>query len=203
MGRPDDPLVDRMRAHSSSVFAEFTQLALSTGSINLGQGYPDEDGPVEVVEAAVDALRSGHNQYPPGAGVAELRTAVAAHQHRRYGIELDPETEVLITMGASEAISATLLALLGPGDEFVTFEPYFDLYAAAGDLCGATRADRRRCARRPVREVATRSTPTTSGPAISPRTKVLLLNSPHNPDRQGVRPGGAPARSPRSASRPT
>ena len=172
-----DPLVARMRPHATSVFAEFTQLAVTTGAINLGQGFPDTDGPAEIIDAAVEALRSGHNQYPPGAGVPELRRAIAAHQHRHYGIDLDPETEVLITVGATEAISASLLALLEPGDEYVTFEPYFDLYAAVGDLCGARR-----------RTVALRPGPSgyTFDPdelraAVTERTKVLLLNTPHNP----------------------
>lgn len=115
-------------------------LALRTGSINLGQGFPDTDGPEEVREAAVRALRDGRgNQYPPGPGVPELRTAVAAHQERRYGLVHDPDTEVLVTAGATEAIAAALLALVEPGDEVVAFEPYYDSYAACIAMAGGTR----------------------------------------------------------------
>ncbi|MDR3081402.1 MAG: aminotransferase class I/II-fold pyridoxal phosphate-dependent enzyme, partial [Streptomyces sp.] len=112
------PLLNRRLAEfGTTIFAEMSALALSTKSINLGQGFPDTDGPEEVREAAVRALRDGHgNQYPPGPGVPELRTAIAAHQERRYGLPYDPDTEVLVTAGATEAIAAALLALLEPGD---------------------------------------------------------------------------------------
>jgi N-succinyldiaminopimelate aminotransferase len=175
MSRLERPLVERMAHFGTTIFAEMSALAIETGAINLGQGFPDTDGPPEVLEAAITAMRSGHNQYPPGPGIPELRLAICEHQWRRYGIELDPDTEVLVTTGATEAIAATLLALAGPGDEVVTFEPYYDSYAAAIALGGATR-----------RVVTLRSPdygfdPDELRAAIGPTTRVLLLNSPHNP----------------------
>ncbi len=170
-----DPLVERMRPYRSSIFAEMTAAAVRTGAVNLGQGFPDTEPPQAVLDAAVDALRSGHNQYPPGAGVLELREAVARHQLRRYGLELDPEAGVQITVGASEALAAAVLALCGPGDEVVVLEPYFDLYAAVVALAGAT-----------LRTVTLRPPSYTFDPdelraAIGPRTRMVLVNSPHNP----------------------
>jgi N-succinyldiaminopimelate aminotransferase len=149
--------------------------AIATGSINLGQGFPDSDGPEPVKRAAVDAIEAGHNQYPPGIGVPALRHAVSAHQQRFYGLEYDPDTEVLATAGATEAIAATILALCGPGDEVVTFEPYYDSYAACIAMAGAGR------------RVVTLHAPDWSfdpadlRDAITPRTRLILLNSPHNP----------------------
>src|SRR4051812_49810747 len=105
-------------------------LAVATGAVNLGQGFPDSDGPPEVLEAAVDAIRSGQNQYPPGIGIPALRTAIAEHQRHWWQLEFDPDTEVLVTAGATEAIAATVLALCEVGDEVVLFEPYYDSYAA-------------------------------------------------------------------------
>src|ERR671935_3056329 len=135
-----DPLVARMRPFGTTIFAEMSALAVRTGSINLGQGFPDTDGPEEVREAAVRALRDGRgNQYPPGPGVPELRTAIAAHQQRRYGLSYDPDAEVLVTAGATEAIAASLLALLEPGDEVIAFEPYYDSYAACIAMAGGVR----------------------------------------------------------------
>ncbi len=150
-------------------------LAARTGAINLGQGFPDTDGPAEVLEAAVEALRSGQNQYPPGPGIAPLREAIAAHQRRFYGIEPDPDGEVLVTTGATEAIAAALLALCEPGDEVVTFQPYYDSYAACIALAGAQR--------RPVtlRPPGYAVDPEALAAAFSPRTRLVLLNSPHNP----------------------
>ena len=116
----DSPLVERMRPFVSTIFAEMSALAVRTGAINLGQGFPDTDGPASLLEDAVAAIRSGANQYPPGPGVPELRRAVADHQRRFYGLTVDPDTEVLVTAGATEAIAATILALTGPGDEVVT-----------------------------------------------------------------------------------
>src|SRR3954447_21852128 len=109
-------LVRRMRGFGTTIFAEMTALATRTGAINLGQGFPDTDGPSTVLDAAVEAIRSGRNQYPPAPGVPELRHAVAAHQHRFYGLDVDPDREVLVTAGATEAIAASLLALVEPGD---------------------------------------------------------------------------------------
>jgi N-succinyldiaminopimelate aminotransferase len=150
-------------------------LAVATGAINLGQGFPDTDGPDEIKQAAIDAIANGHNQYPPGIGIPELRHAISEHQQRFYGPSFDPDTEVLVTTGATEAIAASLLALCERGDEVVTFEPYYDSYAACIAMAGA------------ARHVVTLRTPDYSFDpaelrrAITPRTKVLLLNTPHNP----------------------
>lgn len=171
----DGPLIERMRPYGTSIFAEMTALAVRTGAINLGQGFPDEDGPTEVLDAAVRAIRAGHNQYPPGLGIPQLRQAVSEHQRRFYGLSVDPETEVLITVGATEAIASAVLSLCEPGDEVVMFEPYFDCYVGTVALAGAVR--RTSVLRFPdfsVDEVSLRS-------AFSSRTKVVLLNSPHNP----------------------
>ncbi|SMF71692.1 succinyldiaminopimelate aminotransferase apoenzyme [Streptomyces sp. Amel2xC10] len=170
----------RLAEFGTTIFAEMSALAASTGSINLGQGFPDTDGPEEIREAAVRALRDGRgNQYPPGPGVPELRTAIAGHQARRYGLVVDPDTEVLVTAGATEAIAATLLALLEPGDEVVALEPYYDSYAACIAMAGATRvpvtlrpdAERSRF-RLDLDELRA---------AVTDRTRLLLINTPHNP----------------------
>ncbi|MFI6878544.1 pyridoxal phosphate-dependent aminotransferase [Streptomyces sp. NPDC050400] len=173
------PLLNRRLAEfGTTIFAEMSALALSTGSINLGQGFPDTDGPEQVREAAVRALRDGRgNQYPPGPGVPELRTAIADHQRRRYGIELDPDREVLVTAGATEAIAASLLALVEPGDEVVAFEPYYDSYAASIALAGGTRVP---VTLRP-HEGSFRLDLDELRAAITPRTRLLLINTPHNP----------------------
>src|SRR5665811_2339934 len=134
-----NPLVARMLGFGTTIFAEMSELALSTGAINLGQGFPDTDGPREMLDAAIDAINSGRNQYPPGAGVPELRLAIAEHQRRFYGLSVDPDREVLVTAGATEAIAAVILGLCEPGDEVVTFEPYYDCYAAAIALAGGVR----------------------------------------------------------------
>lgn len=168
-------LVTRMRPFGTTIFTEMTALARATGAINLGQGFPDEDGPESVIEAAVTALRTGHNQYPPLRGIPELTAAIAAHQERRYGLDVDPATQVLVTAGATEALAATVLALCEAGDEVVMFEPYYDSYAAVTALAGATR--RTSVLRFPdfaVDEESLRA-------AFSPRTKIVLLNTPHNP----------------------
>src|ERR1700755_906186 len=123
----------------TTICAEMSALAAKTGAVNLGQGFPDTDGPAEMLDAAVEALRSGHNQYPPGPGIAPLRAAVAAHQRRFWDLDYDPDGEVLITAGATEAIAASILGLCEPGDEVVCFEPYYDSYAAGIALAGATR----------------------------------------------------------------
>src|ERR687888_975551 len=120
----------------TTIFTTMTALAERTGAINLGQGFPDEDGPASVIEAAVDALRAGHNQYAPLAGIPALREAIAAHQLRHYGIELDPETQVQVTFGATEALAAGLLALVSPGDEVAMLDPSYDSYAAVVSLAG-------------------------------------------------------------------
>ena len=168
-------LVERMRGFGTTIFAQMSALAQSTGAINLGQGFPDTDGPAAVLDAAVEAIRTGHNQYPPGPGVPVLRTAIAEHQRRFYDLPVDPDTEVLVTAGATEAIASALLALCEPGDEVVMFEPYYDSYAAAAALAGAVR-----------RTVVLRAPDfaldeTTLRAAFSRRTRVVLLNTPHNP----------------------
>src|SRR5690606_6428171 len=130
----------RLRGLGTTIFAEMSALAARTGAINLGQGFPDTDGPAVMLEAAVEALRSGqHNQYPPGLGIAPLREAIAAHQRRFYDLEFDPETEVLVTTGATEAVAAAVLALVEPGDEVVALEPYYDSYAAVIAMAGGVR----------------------------------------------------------------
>jgi N-succinyldiaminopimelate aminotransferase len=167
-----------MRDFGTTIFAEMSALAVATGSVNLGQGFPDTDGPAEMLQAAADAITGGtHNQYPPGPGIPELRRAVAAHQQRFYGLEFDPDTEVLVTAGATEAIAAALLGLVGTGDEVVTFEPYYDSYAACIALAGA----RRRVVT--LRPDGRRWTfdPDQLRAAITKQTRVILLNTPHNP----------------------
>jgi N-succinyldiaminopimelate aminotransferase len=150
-------------------------LAVRTGAINLGQGFPDTDGPREVSEAAVDAIRAGYNQYPPGPGIPELRTAIAEHQKRFWGLDVDPDTEVLVTAGATEALTAALLALCDVGDEVVTFEPTYDSYQAAAAMAGAGL------------RVVTLEPPDYAvdldalARAVTPRTRLVLVNSPHNP----------------------
>src|SRR5215472_9568887 len=160
----------------TSIFAEMSALAVETGSVNLGQGFPDTDGPAEVARVAADAVLSGlGNQYPPGAGIPELRTAIAAHQKRFYGLDLDPETEVLVTAGATEAVAAAMLALLEPGDEVIALEPYYDSYAACIAMAGARRV--------PVTLRAPLFRPDLDAlrDAITSRTRLILLNTPHNP----------------------
>jgi len=172
---PRPHLVSRLAGFGTTIFAEMSALAVATGSINLGQGFPDTDGPAEVADAAVAAIRAGHNQYPPGPGIPELRAAVAAHQQHWYGLTYDPDAEVLVTAGATEAIAATLLALCDAGDEVVVFEPYYDSYAACIAMAGGVR--------RPVtlRTPEYAFDPEELRAAITRRTKLLLLNSPHNP----------------------
>ena len=151
-------------------------LAARTGAVNLGQGFPDEDGPAEVLEAARRAIADGLNQYPPGRGMPVLRDAIAAHQRRFYGIELDPETQVVVTAGATEALAATLLALVeGPEDEVVVFEPYYDSYAACVALAGATLRTV------PLRAPSFQPDLGELSAAITDRTRVILVNDPHNP----------------------
>lgn len=171
------PLLNRRLAgFGTTIFAEMSALAARTGSINLGQGFPDTDGPEEIREAAVRALRAGHgNQYPPGPGIPELRAAVADHQKRFYGLTWSPDTEVLVTTGATEAIAAAVLALVEPGDEVIAFEPYYDSYAACIALAGGVRVPLT------LRAPAFRPDLDELRALVTPRTRLLLLNSPHNP----------------------
>lgn len=161
-----------------TIFAEMSALAASTGAVNLGQGFPDVDGPDFVAEAAVAAIRAGHNQYPPGGGIPELRQAIAVHQDRYYGLVPDPDAEVLVTAGATEAIAATVLALAGPGDEVVTLEPYYDSYAAVIALAGAQHVT---VGLHPGPDGDLRVDLEALERAVGPRTRLILLNSPHNP----------------------
>jgi N-succinyldiaminopimelate aminotransferase len=172
---PDRRMADRLRGIPGTIFSEMSALAVRTGALNLGQGFPDQEGPESVVEAAVDALRGGRNQYAPGIGVPELRSAVAAHQARHYGIDLDPADQVLVTTGATEGISASLLALVNPGDEVVVLEPFYDSYTACIQMAGGVR--------RPVtlRAPDFRLDLDALRAAVTDRTRVLLLNTPHNP----------------------
>ena len=172
--RPNAHLVARMQGHRLSIFAEMSTLAVETGAINLGQGFPDTDGPAEVTAAAIQAIRDGFNQYPPDRGIPELRRAVADHQARFYGQQVDPG-DVMVSTGASEAIGAAIMALVEPGQEVVVFEPYFDLYAAVIELAGG------------VRRAVTLRTPDYSfdpdelEAVINPSTRLILVNTPHNP----------------------
>ncbi len=174
---PRTTLVPRLAPFTSTIFAEMTALATSTGAVNLGQGFPDTDGPASMLTAAQEAIAAGVNQYPPGPGRQELREAIA-EQRARYGTAFDPGSEILVTVGATEAIAASLLALVETGDEVVLFEPYYDSYAASVAMAGATR----------------RVVPLAEEPsgrfgldvdalraAVTPRTKVILVNTPHNP----------------------
>jgi N-succinyldiaminopimelate aminotransferase len=178
-------LVERLRRFGNTIFGEMSALAVATGSINLGQGFPDTDGPSEIIDAAIAALRAGHNQYPPATGIAPLRQAIAEHQRRFYDLDYDPDTEVLVTAGATEAIASTILALCEPGDEVIAFEPMYDSYSACVALAGAI-----------VRPVTLRPPVDARGTgesarftfdadelrsAVTPRTKLILLNTPHNP----------------------
>ncbi|MFN3923614.1 MAG: aminotransferase class I/II-fold pyridoxal phosphate-dependent enzyme [Pseudarthrobacter sp.] len=158
-----------------TIFEEMTTLAVQTGAINLGQGFPDEDGPLEIREAARAAIAAGANQYAPGKGIPELREAVAAHQQRFYGLSPDPASEVVITTGATEAIAASLLAFAGPGDEVLTLEPFYDSYGAVIGLSGATHVTAPLLAPDFMPHMAALEA------AFSPRTKIVLLNNPHNP----------------------
>lgn len=168
-------LVPRMRAHGESVFATMSRLAVQHGAINLGQGFPDDPGPPLVVEAARQALADGHNQYPPARGVPALRSAIAEHQRDRYGLDVDEDTGVAVTTGATGAIAASVLGLVEPGDEVVTFEPHYDAYPALVDLAGGVRRSV------PLRWPDLTFDREALAAACGPRTKVILLNTPHNP----------------------
>lgn len=169
------PLSSRLQGLGTTIFAEMSALAAETGAINLGQGFPDVDGPPEVAEAAITAIRDGHNQYPPIDGIPELRTAIARHQQRFWGLEVDPDREVVVTAGATEAVTAALIGLCDPGDEIVVFDPTYDSYRAAAAMAGVT-----------VRAVVLRPPSYAIDPdelarAFTDRTRLVLLNTPHNP----------------------
>lgn len=169
------PIAPSLAVFGSTIFGEMSALAAQVGAVNLGQGFPDTDGPPEVLAAAREAIADGYNQYPPALGYPSLREAISRHQQRNYGLTIDPQTQVLVTVGATEAIASAVLALCEPGDEVVTFEPYYDSYAACIALAGATR--RTVPLHFPdfaVDEDALRA-------AFSERTRLVLLNTPHNP----------------------
>ncbi len=172
---PTDHLARRLEGLGTTVFAAMSALALETGAVNLGQGFPDTDGPPEVAEAAIAAIRAGINQYPPGPGIPDLRQAVAEHQKRFYGLDVDPATEVVVTTGATEAVAAALLGLVDPGDEVVALEPFYDSYTACIQMAGGVRV--------PVtlRAPDFRLDVERLRAAITPRTRLILLNTPHNP----------------------
>jgi len=173
-----DPLTTKLQGFGTTIFAEMSALAVATDSINLGQGFPDSDGPAVVLDAAVTAIRSGMNQYPPGPGMPVLREAIARHQLRFYGLHHDPEREVLVTAGATEALAGALLGMLDIGDEVLVFEPMYDSYQACIALAGA-------------KAVPVLLRPDADGrygfdgdhlrAAVTPHTKLILLNTPHNP----------------------
>ena len=166
----------RLQGFGATIFAEMSALAVKTDSVNLGQGFPDKDGPSEVIEAATSAIQNGlGNQYPPGIGVPELRQAISDHQQRFYGLSYDPDSEILVTAGASEALAAAVLALCETGDEVVTFEPWYDIYGANIAMAGATK---KVVTLRPPHYAFEESEFLA---ALSPKTRLILLNSPHNP----------------------
>lgn len=169
--------VSRLRPYATRVFAEMSALATRIGAVNLGQGFPDEDGPPKMLQAAQDAIAGGVNQYPPGPGSAPLRRAIAAQRRRHFGVDYDPETEVLVTVGATEAIAAAVLGLVEPGSEVLLIEPFYDSYSPVVAMAGAHRVtvplvpDGRGFA---LDADALRR-------AVTPRTRALIINSPHNP----------------------
>lgn len=165
----------RLVPFGTTIFAEMSALAVELGAVNLGQGFPDTDGPAEVLDAAVDAIRSGINQYPPGLGMPILRSAIADHQRRFYGVEYDVDTEVLVTAGATEAIAGAMLGLLQPDDEVIVFEPMYDSYQACIALAGA------RAVPVTLRPPAYRPDVDRVRALVGPRTRAILVNSPHNP----------------------
>jgi N-succinyldiaminopimelate aminotransferase len=168
-------LAHRLDGIPPTIFTTMSALAIRTGAVNLGQGFPDADGPASVLEAARDAIAASANQYAPGNGVAVLRQAIARHQQRHYGLDLDPDTQVTVTTGCTEGIAAALLGLVNPGDEVIVLEPYYDSYVAMIQMAGG------------VRRVVTLRAPDYRldadelRAAVTPRTRFLLLNSPHNP----------------------
>ncbi len=174
----DDVLTTKLAGFGTTIFAEMSALATATGAINLGQGFPDTDGPSAVLEAAIDAIRSGVNQYPPGLGDPGLRAAIAEHQQRWYGVTVDPDTQVVVTAGATEALAGAMLGMLDAGDEVVLFEPMYDSYQAGIALAAATPVP---VLLQPDNEGKWRFDPDALRAAITDRTKFILLNTPHNP----------------------
>jgi N-succinyldiaminopimelate aminotransferase len=168
-------LARRLQGIPPTIFSEMSALAVRTESVNLGQGFPDVDGPPGVIARAVEALENGQNQYAPGTGVPALREAIARHQGRHYGLDLDPDRQVCVTTGCTEGVAAALLGLVDEGDEVVVLEPYYDSYVAMIQMAGGVR--------RPVtlRWPDFRLDVDELRAAVGPRTRFILLNSPHNP----------------------
>lgn len=169
--------VRRLQPYAVTIFAEMSALAARIGAVNLGQGFPDEDGPPEMLKIAENAIADGANQYPPGLGIAPLREAIAAQRNRTYGITYDPDTEVLVTVGATEAIAASVIGLVEPGSEVLLIEPFYDSYSPVIAMAG--------CERRAVPMIQAdggfRIDVDALRRAITPKTKALIVNSPHNP----------------------
>src|SRR6478735_454987 len=173
-----DPLVRRLRPYTTTIFAEMSALATATGAINLGQGFPDTDGPASLLAAARQAISDGANQYPPGPGIPALRQAISDARLRDHGQRFDPDTEVLVTVGATEALAAAVLGLCEPGDEVLMLEPHYDSYPPIVAMAGGTH-----------RSIPLRPDPTGRfaldvdelAAAVGPRTRILILNTPHNP----------------------
>jgi N-succinyldiaminopimelate aminotransferase len=166
---------DRIGSATTTIFAEMSALALATQSVNLGQGFPDTDGPAFMLEEARAAIAGGLNQYPPGRGILPLRQAIAAHSSRHYGLNYDPETEVLVTTGATEALAASILAFVNPGDEVIALEPFYDSYAASIELAGGQRVGV------PLFGPDFKLDHAELAAAFTSRTKAVLINTPHNP----------------------
>lgn len=171
----DSHLVARMRGFGTTIFTEMTALAVAHDAVNLGQGFPDQDAPRRVREAAREAIAAGHNQYAPGNGIPDLRRAIAEHQRRFHELDFDPGTEVTVTAGATEAMAAAVLALCEVGDEIIVFEPWYDAYAADIALAGGVRRSVT------LRPPDFRLDPAELRAAVTPRTRALILNTPHNP----------------------
>lgn len=169
--------VRRLQPYAVTIFAEMSALAARIGAVNLGQGFPDEDGPPEMLKIAENAIADGANQYPPGLGIAPLREAIAAQRNRTYGITYDPDTEVLVTVGATEAIAASVIGLVEPGSEVLLIEPFYDSYSPVIAMAG--------CERRAVPMIQAdggfRIDVDALRRAITPKTEALIVNSPHNP----------------------
>ena len=171
-------LASRLQGFGTTIFTEMSALATETGAVNLGQGFPDTDGPSEVAEAAIDAIRNGPNQYPPLPGVPVLRQAIAEHQQRFWQMTIDPDTEILVTAGATEALTASMLALCEPGDEVIVFDPTYDCYAASVRMAGAVLCP---VVLRPDQHGVFQFEPGELRAAFTDRTRLVLLNTPHNP----------------------
>ncbi|AEV73195.1 aspartate/tyrosine/aromatic aminotransferase [Mycolicibacterium rhodesiae NBB3] len=169
--------VRRLQPYAVTIFAEMSALAARIGAVNLGQGFPDEDGPPAMLKAAENAIAEGVNQYPPGLGIAPLREAIAEQRKRNFGTEYDPDTEVLVTVGATEGIAAAVLGLVEPGSEVLLIEPFYDSYSPVLAMAG--------CERRAVPMVSAGGgfaiDVDALRRAVTPKTKALIVNSPHNP----------------------